>query len=69
MMQQWSRTSFVKVLLGVQDVLELATVRTWGLCRSFTESSLGGIETCAGFRIVEKPDPRFKTLKKYELGA
>jgi hypothetical protein len=64
-MQAWQRTSFVKIALGVAGHQELAWAKTLGEHRVFTESTLGNLETCLGFRVVERPDPRFKTLKPW----
>lgn len=68
-MQAWQRTSFVKIALGVADHQELNWAKTLGEHRVFTESTLGNIETCLGFRVVEQPDPRFKTLKAWVRGS
>lgn len=65
LMQAWQRTSFAKVALAVTDHRELDWAKTLGEHRVFTESTLGNIETCLGFRVVASPDPRFKTLSPW----
>lgn len=65
LMQEWQRTSFVKIALGVAGQRELDWAKTLGEHRVFTESTLGNMETCIGFRVVEQPDARFRTLKPW----
>jgi hypothetical protein len=65
LMQRWQQTSFVKIALSVADQRELDWAKSLGEHRVFTESTLGNTETCLGFRVVERPDARFRTLKPW----
>lgn len=65
LMQEWQRTSFVKIALSVIDQREFDWAKTLGEHRVFIESTLGNAETCLGFRVVEGPDPRFRTLRPW----
>jgi hypothetical protein len=65
-MQLWQQTSFVKIAMSVADHRELNWAKSLGEHRVFTESTLGNAETCLGFKVVEQPDPRFRTLKPWE---
>jgi len=67
LMQEWQRTSFVKIALSVADQRELDWAKALGEHRVFTESTLGNVETCLGFRVVEGPDPRFRTLRPWVM--
>lgn len=64
-MQAWQRTSFVKIALAVADLRKLTWAQGLGEHRVFTESSLGNAVTCLGFRVVEQPDLRFRTLRPW----
>ena len=64
-MQAWQRTSFIKIALGVADHQEFEWAKTLGEHRVFTESTRGSIDTCIGFRVLERPNPLFKTLNSW----
>lgn len=65
LMQEWQRTSFVKIALGVADQRELDRAKILGEHRVFTESTLCNAETCLGFRVVEQPDARLRKLQAW----
>lgn len=61
-MQEWERTSFVKVALKAVDKAHFDRCKAFGEHRVFVESSLDNAETCLGFRVVRTPSPRFADL-------
>jgi hypothetical protein len=69
--QLWLRSSFVKVALMVEGIDELHRMGEYGEHRVFTESRLGGVETCVGFKIVENPHPALlkKRLYSFEVNG
>ncbi len=62
LMVEWEQTSFVKIALKAKDKDHFNWCKQLGEHRVFTESSLGNIETCLGFRVVRQPDSRLRTL-------
>ena len=65
LMQEWKKTSFVKIALKALNKTHFDWCKKLGEHRVFTESSLGNAETCIGFRVVRDPDARFKYLEKW----
>jgi len=68
-MISWERTSFVKIALQVANWTEFQWAKSLGEHRVFTESTLDNMETCLGFRVVELPDPRFRSLTPWVQGT
>lgn len=67
--QLWLKSSFVKVALMVDGVDELHHIGACGEHRVFTESRLGGAETCVGFKIVENPHSLLLETRLYSFAV
>jgi len=65
LMVEWQQTSFVKIALRAETPGHFEWCKQLGEHRVFTESTLGNAETCLGFRVVVRPDPRFRTLEPW----
>ena len=62
LMQEWERTSFVKIALQVPDHTHLNRCKEWGEHRTFSESTMNNTETCLGFRVMRDYDQRLLEL-------
>jgi hypothetical protein len=67
LMQEWQKTSFVKILLRSTSYENWKFCKTLGEHRVFTESTLDNLEVSLGFKITEKPSYLFKELPKWSL--
>ena len=63
LMMEWQKTSFVKILHKTlhEDHWKWCKERL-GEHRVFTESSLGNLEVCLGFRIIDPENHLFKDV-------
>jgi len=61
-MQEWQKTSFVKILHKALREDHWEFCKKLGEHKVFTESTLNGAETCLGFRVVERPTRLFDDI-------
>lgn len=62
LMQEWQKTSFVKILHRPLNREHWENCKKFGEHRVFTESSLGNLEVSLGFNIVRNPSIYFKDI-------
>lgn len=62
LMDEWQRTSFVKIIHRSLNDHQFKACREFGPHRVFTESSLGGIEVAVGFKPMERDHPWFADI-------
>lgn len=62
LMQEWEKTSFVKIIHRALHKEQWEECKKLGQHRVFTESALGNLEVALGFNITEKPSLFFKDI-------
>lgn len=67
LMQEWQRTSFIKILHRPLNREHWENCKKFGEHRVFTESSLGNLETAIGFDIIRVENIYFKDLPLWTL--
>lgn len=67
-LQEWEKTSFVKIIHKALNEHQFKACREFGPHRVFTESSLGGIEVSVGFKPMENDHPWFKDIPLWTDG-
>jgi hypothetical protein len=67
LMQEWEKTSFVKIIHKALNEHQFKACRDFGPNRVFTESSLGGIEVSVGFKPMEIDHPWFADIPLWKL--
>lgn len=68
LMQEWQQLSFRKVLLTALSYQGWLLAKEYGEHVVFTESSLKGMETVLGFRVVNECDHRLRELPLFGIG-
>lgn len=66
-MQEWQKTSFVKILLGAKDKTHFDYIKKLGEHRVFTESTLNNMEVSLGFRVVHSPNKLLEDVPLWKL--
>jgi hypothetical protein len=62
LMDQWQKTSFIKIIHRPLNREHWENCKKFGEHRVFTESSLDNLEVSLGFNIVENPTHLFKDV-------
>jgi len=66
-MQEWEKTSFVKILKKSLHKDHFNYIKSLGEHRVFTESTLGNSEVSLGFRVVINPNPLLLEIPLWSL--
>jgi peptidyl-tRNA hydrolase len=66
-MQQWQKTSFVKILCKSLHKAHFDFLKKMGEHRVFTESKLDNMEVSIGFRVVEHPHSGMTEIPLWNL--
>jgi hypothetical protein len=66
-MQEWQRTSFVKVIHRALHLEHWQFCKTLGQHRIFTESKLDNMEVSLGFNILKNPTHLFNDIPLWTL--